>query len=42
MIRQLQEAFRAGSRLKPLHCGNPAGLRGAVPVRNPKRRRKEM
>ena len=33
MIRQLQKAFRAGSRLKPLHCGK--SCRGAVPIRNP-------
>ena len=37
MIRQLQKAFRAGSRLKPLHCGK--SCRGAVPIRNPMRRR---
>jgi hypothetical protein len=30
---QLQKAFRAGSRLKPLHCGKPC--RAAVPIRNP-------
>ena len=30
---QLQKAFRAGSRLKPLHCGK--SCRGAVPIRNP-------
>jgi hypothetical protein len=33
MIRQLQKAFRAGSRLKPLHCGKI--LQGAVPICNP-------
>src|SRR5437660_12283060 len=32
-IRQLQKAFRVGSRLKPLHCGK--SCRGAVPIRNP-------
>jgi hypothetical protein len=33
MIREFQKAFRAGSRLKPLHCGK--SCRGAVPIRNP-------
>src|SRR6476646_2076473 len=37
MIRQLQKAFRVGSRLKPLHCGK--SCRGAVPIRNPMPRR---